>query len=304
MTEIDTDLIDALTGYLQTAYGVVFGLARGEASSRISVPELARTASIPHVRQSEVITVLGALEQHGIVRKHGDTWSRVSSQEDLDALGYAFLGAQAQKEISARVIELERPEVVLTRPRAPSQLDQIIGDDASLLVHIENTDDAFASLAASARRSLTIMTPFLDDVGAKWAIALFETAGRTVSKELILRFLQNPESGQYPEGLPSIEGDLNRLQVEVFDFAVPRPDSLNFFETFHAKVISADGERAYVGSANLSRHSKEASMELGMLVSGSAAAHVNDILDKIRSIAIPSGSVGCSRRSRPGNLVD
>ena len=72
-----------------------------------------------------------------------------------------------------------------------------------------------------------------------------------------------------------------RAQVKVYDFAVPRPDTPNFFETFHAKVISADEEWVYVGSANLSRHSKETSMELGMLVSGSAAAHGQFIAGRI-----------------------
>lgn len=286
MTQIDSDLICALSNHLQTAHGVVFRLAHGEASSRMSVLELTRAASIPHVRHSEAITVLRILEQYGMVRTHGGTWTRASSKCELDALGYALLGAKAQKEVSAKVIDLERPEVVLTRPRAPSQLDRAISDDISLLIHIEDTDDAFASLAASARRSLTIMTPFLDDVGARWAVALFEAADEAVSKELILRFLQNPESDLYPQGLPSIMDDLRRLNVKIYDFAVPRPDVPNFFETFHAKVISADAERAYVGSANLSRHSKEASMELGMLVSGSAAAHLHEILEKVRRIAM------------------
>ena len=153
------------------------------------------------------------------------------------------------------------------------------------MVHIENTDDAFKSLAASATRSLTIMTPFLDNVGSEWAVSLFEAADNAVSKQLILRFLQDPESDLYPEDYPSIIGDLKRLDVTVYDFAVPRPDTPSFFERFHAKVISADGARAYVGSANLSRHSKETSMELGMLVSGSAAARVDEILRKVRGIA-------------------
>ena len=286
MTVIDTNLVCALSDYLQTACGVIAGLPRDNGAGRVSALALTRAAAIPHVRQSEAIAVLEILEKHSVVQRHGDSWSSMLSEKKLEALGYALIGAQTQKEISDKEIELERPEIVLTRPRAPSRLDRAIGDDASLSVHIEDTDDAFASLAASASRSLTIMTPFLDAVGAKWAIALFEAAGETVSKELILRFLQNPDSDLYPDGLPSILVDLRRLNVKIYDFAVPRPDTPNFFETFHAKVISADGERAYVGSANLSRHSKETSMELGMLVSGSAAARVHGILNKVRGIAI------------------
>jgi len=196
------------------------------------------------------------------------------------------MGAQIYKNIADGFLEQEKSEVVLTRPKAPSSLDKQIDDDPTLLVHIENTDDAFASIAASATKSLTIMTPFLDEVGARWAITLYEIANSTVSKELILGFLQDPNSDLYPRGLDRIKPDLIRLGVKVYDFAVPRSDSRNFFETFHAKVICADGDRAYVGSANLSRHSKETSMELGMLVSGSAAARVDAILEKVRCIAI------------------
>ena len=59
----------------------------------------------------------------------------------------------------------------------------------------------------------------------------------------------------------------------------------NLFETFHAKVICEDGKRAYVGSANLNRHSKETSMELGILISGSSAARIPSIIIKVRGIA-------------------
>jgi hypothetical protein len=245
MIVIDPGLIRALSGYLQTARSVVAGLLDSDEGSRVLTLALTRAGAIPHVRQSEAIAVLGLLERHGVVQKHGDDWYCLYSEQDLEGLGHTLYGAQTQKEISDKEIELERPEIVLTRPRAPSRLDKAIGDDASLLVHIENTDDAFASLAASASESLTIMTPFLDDVGAKWTIALFEAANESVSKELILRFLQNPDSDLFPEGLPSIRGDLNRLRVKVYDFAVPRPDTPSFFETFHAKVICADGKRAY-----------------------------------------------------------
>jgi len=286
MSSIDRDLICALSDYLQTARSVIAGLPGSNEEDRVSILALTKSAAIPHIRQSEAITVLGLLEQYGVVRKFENTWSCLYSQRDLKGLGDALFGAQTQKDVSDREIELERPEIILTRPRAPSRLDRVISDDASLSVHIEDTDDAFASLAASASESLTIMTPFLDDVGAKWAIALFEATNQSVSKELILRFLQSPDIDLYPEGLPSILADLHRLQVKIYDFAVPRPDTPMFFETFHAKVICADGNRAYVGSANLSRHSKETSMELGILVSGSAATRVHAILDKVRGIAI------------------
>jgi len=281
---IAVELIYALSNYQQTARDLVSGLVASEEMDRITITELIRTASIPHIRKSEAITVMEILERHQVVQKGDSGWHSIYTKLELDSLGYALFGAQAQKLVSDVELILETPEIVLTRPKAPSRLAGRISADTSLSVSIENTDDAFASLAASACKSLTIMTPFLDEVGAKWAISLFDAAGEEVSKELILRFLSDSNSDLYPEGLPSIIDDLRRLEVKIYDFAVPREDTPNFFETFHAKIICADGKRAYVGSANLSRHSKETSMELGMLVSGSVAANVQRILDKVRAI--------------------
>ena len=291
MTSINPKLIRALSGNLQTARNIVAGLLDNCAGNRISTEALIKVAAIPHVRRSEALAVLELMERFHVIRKHGNAWSSPIPTEDLVGLGQALFGAQTLKELSDEVIELEKPEIILTRPRAPSRLDKAIGDDASLSVHIENTDDAFASLAVSAKKSLTIMTPFLDDVGARWAISLFEGANDSISKELILRFLQELDNDLYPEGLPGILSDLKRLKVKVYDFAVSRPDMPNFFETFHAKVICADGMRAYVGSANLNRHSKETSMELGILVSGAAAVRIQSILEKVRGIAIAGRGV-------------
>ena len=285
MLRVDPTLLIELEDNLQTALSIVGGLALTKESG-VSTTDLVRLAKIPHVRQSETITVLGILEGNGVVKSHGKRWTRLISIEQLHALEYALFGALTQKQRSVDAIRLERPEVVLTRPRAPSQLDETIANDTSLSVNIENTEDAFLSLAVSAEKSLTLMTPFLDESGAKWALSLFSAARQGVAKELILRFLGDPDSGLYPDGFPIIADELRQLQVDVYDFAIPRPSNPSFHETFHAKIIGADGTRAYVGSANLNRHSKETSMELGMLVTGTAARHVHRILEKVRGIAI------------------
>jgi phosphatidylserine/phosphatidylglycerophosphate/cardiolipin synthase-like enzyme len=49
-----------------------------------------------------------------------------------------------------------------------------------------------------------------------------------------------------------------------------RPEATGY-ETFHAKVLLADDDEAYVGSANMTKWSFEQSLELGVLVRGRAA---------------------------------
>jgi len=56
-------------------------------------------------------------------------------------------------------------------------------------------------------------------------------------------------------------------------------------ETFHAKIVLADGVAAYVGSANLLRRSKSTNLECGMLVEGPAVAAVKVLLDAVSAMA-------------------
>lgn len=283
--EIDRKLVAELSDEYETAIQVLATLADLASGTRISVGELSRLSGIAHVRRSEMLKALNTLEDFGVTVLKESSCERLCSAQVLQGLQAALIGAQTYKAVADGVIRSERPDIVLTRPRAPSRLDEAINKDETLLIHIEETSDAFASLAASAIRSLTIMTPFLDESGADWALSLFGATIPGVRKHLILRFLKDPQSDWYPAAYDSIRSRLREIGVDVYDFAVPREDAPDFFETFHAKVVSADGSRAYVGSANLNRHSRETSMELGMLVAGTAAGRVEALLEKVRSIA-------------------
>lgn len=56
-------------------------------------------------------------------------------------------------------------------------------------------------------------------------------------------------------------------------------------ETFHAKIVLADGVAVYVGSANLLKRSKSTNLECGMLVEGPAVGAVKVLLDAVTAIA-------------------
>lgn len=66
-------------------------------------------------------------------------------------------------------------------------------------------------------------------------------------------------------------------------------------ETFHAKIVLADGVAAYVGSANLLRRSKATNLECGMLVEGPAVHAVKVLVDAVANMA------EASRRGGDGN---
>lgn len=52
-------------------------------------------------------------------------------------------------------------------------------------------------------------------------------------------------------------------------------------ETFHAKIVLADGAAAYVGSANFLYRSREENLECGFLLDGDAVAPVVVLVEAV-----------------------
>jgi len=161
--------------------------------------------------------------------------------------------------------------LVVTMPPVPSRLaDALSADIASEYVALTRTTDAFTHLARLARERFTIMIPFIDSVGAEWAAELFE-ATMAAERVLVLRdaaqLLRCGAAGR------RVEASTTRI----IDYG--GADIAN--ETFHAKIVLADGVAAYVGSANLLKRSKSTNLECGMLVEGPAVGAVKVLLDAV-----------------------
>lgn len=165
--------------------------------------------------------------------------------------------------------------LVVTMPPEPSRLaGALAADIASDYVALTRTTDAFRHLAGLASARLTIMVPYIDRVGAEWATDLFRN---TIAKE---RMLVLRDASQL--AACGAEGErLVARTTHIFDYG--GADLAN--ETFHAKIVLADGVAAYVGSANLLRRSKSTNLECGMLVEGPAVSAVKVLLDAVITTA-------------------
>jgi phosphatidylserine/phosphatidylglycerophosphate/cardiolipin synthase-like enzyme len=165
--------------------------------------------------------------------------------------------------------------LVVTMPPEPSRLGAALtADIASDYITLTPTTDAFRHIASLARERLTIMVPYIDSVGADWAAEMFEitTAGeRTVVIRDVAQLSRCGSPGRR----------LERVATRIIDYGGADPSQ----ETFHAKIVLADGVAAYVGSANLLRRSKMANLECGMLVEGPAVRAVKVLLDAVISAA-------------------
>ena len=170
-----------------------------------------------------------------------------------------------------------RARFVVTLPPAPSrvaaELEHLSGASFTTLT---DTRDAFVHLARRARARLIILTPYIDAAGAVWAADLFD-ATTAPGRLLVLRDIDQ---------LMSCGAAGSRLQgkaTQIADYQIRHESGAGVpqLETFHAKIVLADGVAAYVGSANFLYRSREANLECGFLLEGDAVAPVAVLVEAV-----------------------
>ncbi|MBI5921935.1 MAG: hypothetical protein HY847_09795 [Betaproteobacteria bacterium] len=171
-------------------------------------------------------------------------------------------------------------QVVLTKPPRPSVLEDELAQLGWRTSDIEPTEHAFHRMVQAAKQRVVVMTPFFDVIGAAWLKELFSQVRPGISRVLILRSLEEPTRADYPVGFDTIAFWLKEQSIAVYNYSIPRPVSPGR-ETFHAKVVLCDTNAAYVGSSNLTGASLEHSMEMGITVSGKAAADVAVVMEAV-----------------------
>ena len=235
-------------------------------------------AGLSQAKASEVERLLVIGESVGLFERMSPLCWRTSKHSLSVELAPLLTGVQLYK------CDIHRDEntvdVVLTKPPAPSliaeRLESLLKGSWGLL----DTKELLPSIAEVAQNSFTVMSPFMDEVGAEIVVNLFE---RTLAPERYL-VLRVGSDGKPPSGLAGVRQVLESLGVQVLNFRIDKADSPGN-ETFHAKVVLADVTAAYVGSSNMHRWSFEYSLELGLYVRGKAASRISDILTAVRAVS-------------------
>jgi phosphatidylserine/phosphatidylglycerophosphate/cardiolipin synthase-like enzyme len=125
-------------------------------------------------------------------------------------------------------------------------------DDPDLVVSPINSRNAFLSLINSAHRVLVIEAEEMNDTSIEQALG--NAAKRGVRVQVILPAPGASSGDSNSQGIQTIrQGD---VQV--------REDTLLYM---HAKIIVVDGQRAFVGSENISAASLDQNRELGIIIS-------------------------------------
>lgn len=232
-----------------------------------------RRAGLASADNGRLRRALDAFVERGWCENNGSRWA-TTARMPTDLASFLD-GAAAMRSVLGPVTQAR---AVVTMPGPGSCLGAALPAAGSATAALEDTREAFLDIAARARSSLCVMTPFLNPAGLAWAEELF-MATPAPCRQLVVR--ASPEI----RSLLSRDADrLRALSVGVLDYRIPLGEA--HYETFHAKVVIADDLLAYVGSSNMLEYERR-SMELGVILEGQAVQAVAALARAVRAVACP-----------------
>ncbi|WP_052341769.1 hypothetical protein [Salinarimonas rosea] len=223
-------------------------------------------------RDGEAIRAMGVLAGLGLLRPVEGGWVCAPGSR-LAELATALQGAAAAWNVARKKLA---PDIAVTLPTRPSALDDALRQVSLDHTRLITTDEALDELAAKAIDELVVVTPFVNAAAAPSLARVFD-ATRARSRVLVVRNFQRVK--------PSLETVASHLAgVRIVDYH--RVIDASAYETFHAKVVLADSDCAYVGSANFLRYARS-SVELGVVLNGGIVRVVAGLVRAIRDVASP-----------------
>lgn len=273
-----TNLLAALGGHSEVGAPVCAAIAEGRLGGMVDLRHVCTMSGLSQSNSAEVEDFLVSAQRVGLVeRASGLTWSLQKPQllASLAPMLFAIKVYRAKVHVESDVVD-----VVLTRPPGSSQVAQALDKTLRGNLGLINTRDLLPMMAEQATQCFVIMTPFVDETGADIITSLFNNTRAGVQRALIVR--SNAGST-----LPtSLMAQLRSLDVQCYNFRLDRQDTTGY-ETFHAKVVLADSDSAYVGSTNMTKWSFEYSLELGVRVTGRAGRRIADVVDAVIAVSSP-----------------
>ncbi len=273
-------VVDAIRSEHLAAAELLVHLAnRDSLSMRVGLlDDFAREHSIS---LQKLNTLLQSLIDAGLLVRTQD--GIVLASDSTDALRYAaVLRGVAYSRYRQR--DANQVEITLSPPAHPSRLMEVLPKQGFSWTRLYDTKDSLIELASQAERRLVIVSPFLDREGVQWISQLFEaTVRKQIERIMVIRGRDKAETA----ALCGATGELVCHGVKILGYAIVRDPSFNSasIETFHAKLLLADADKAYVGSANMTRWSRDFSMECGVILRGPCVKPVATLVDAMLEIS-------------------
>ena len=269
-----------LAPHANIAAKICRAIIEGRFSGSMRLRDICSASGIASARSHMVDKTLSAAVHAGLVVKSGELeWMTITSHIHIERLAIALDGiATYLNHVHTDETEVD---VVLTPPERPSRLESTLLSRGYVESMVDHTDATFMHIASLASYRFVVMVPFIDETGLINLIKAWESTKDDVECILITR---HSETNSIKAILKN-KVKLDTVGVKVFSYWLKKGAR---YETFHAKVLLADHDIAYVGSANATKASFEISMELGVMLKGKGAKTVSEIVDAILQIADPA----------------
>lgn len=238
-----------------------------------AIQTISRGTSLGGVNAASIDRAARDFASRGWLEADAAGWRR-SAAPLPSGLAAFLLGAEAMR--TARPPDAETLAVV-TLPEAPSAIARVLPAEGPIHASIGRTEEALTEIARAAVTSLTVMSPFVNREGAEFVQLLFDTCSAP-QRTLITR-----RAGATRQALEPLLPTMAAKGINILDYLLPAKGG---YETFHAKIVIADGDLAYVGSANMTRYARH-SMELGVIVKGRPARAVAALVRAVERISQP-----------------
>jgi hypothetical protein len=250
----------------------------GEVKEVSKLAKSLRMASGRPVSEDEALVALSALCDLGIFDRAGIRYSFNKKRfEETVELRRGIHGAIATFADASQPVVHQEAQLCVSLPPSLSRA-------AEHVIRESSTDlrSSLLDVVAGAKESLIVASPFWD---ADTTAEMISLARKKLSIGIQVCLL-----GRFSRDLPpAVRSELRKIAHE------KQCSILSWFEgagaetqTFHFKAITADrGQRAYMGSANMTVSSLRSRMELGVILKGEPAAQLDRILRVVITMATP-----------------
>jgi len=273
-------IVDAVSSDPLVAATLLVHLANRDSLS-IRAGLLDDIAREQNITSQKLETVLAALLEAGLLSQGRDGIALTVPKND--ALRHAaVLRGVAYARYRQR--DANQVEITLSPPAHPSRLMEMLPKQGFSWTRLYDTKDSLIELASQAERRLVIISPFLDREGIEWIGQLFETtAKKSIKRIMIVRGRDQTEA----DVLRTHDSQLAAWGVDILTYAISHDPAFRSpaIETFHAKILLADGDKAYIGSANMTRWSRDFSMECGVILRGPSVKPVATLVEAMIKIS-------------------
>lgn len=245
---------------------------------------------------SEATEPLSVPEFNAVMVSLANTHAATESQPTPE--GYEKYTFTVKPDAAVRVLDQQVVAALATQQResarSPSTDVQLVATvpqevEKALSVDVERLDIALRRMLVDASEIVRVANPYFDP--DQWIIDdLAALPKRGVETRVLTREMTGESADQRAlDTITALVEDLTTDEIQLMSIRDFYETSRSGHQTgaVHAKIISVDDERCYIGSANLTDLNLRGNFEFGVILEGPLVAEVTAVFDAIFSHADP-----------------